>query len=74
MALNYLQRQELVNRIAQLDAILAAGAERVPTDLGPVQYNLVEAGKERARLLDQLARNDRAAYRTRFIAVYPTRS
>lgn len=67
-------KRQLEEKICQLDAVLTAGAERVPTELGPVQYNLVEAGKERARLMAELSRLERNTRATRMIRVWPTRS
>jgi hypothetical protein len=69
-----LSKKILQDRIAQLDAVLAGGAERVPTELGPIQYNLAEAKAERSRLVGELARIDTGSRRTRLIAVWPARS
>lgn len=69
-----MQIQQLTDKIAQLDAVLAGGAERVPTELGPVQYNLEAAEKERARLMRRLDLLSNTQRRTRLIAVWPTRT
>lgn len=69
-----MQIQQLTDKIAQLDAVLAGGAEQVPTDQGPVRYNLVQAEKERARLMRRLDVLSNTQRRTRLIAVWPTRT
>ena len=62
----------LQQQIDQLEAVLSGGAEQVPTEQGPVRYNLVEARKRLAELKREKTLLEGGS-RLRNIRVYPVR-
>lgn len=70
----YIERQQIEDRLIQLNQVIANSAEQVPTDAGPVRYDLGNARQERARLERRLEALDSVRHRTRMIAVWPMRT